>query len=108
LWNRQEYNEECPFCGFSLSSYQSRLSYVNWGWALSGLFAALNVIIAYIKVDGEFALGFGLITICFIGMIWFGDEIGSLRKFFGFDGFQITRTHPGCVFRHLGWILSLS
>ena len=64
---RQEYNEKCQFCGFSLSSHQSRLLFVNWGWALSGFFAVLNIIIAYVKVDGGFALGFGLITIFFNG-----------------------------------------
>ena len=42
-----------------------------------------------------------------LGLIWFGDELGSYIGISG-SGIGITRTSPGCFITFLGWLLLLA
>jgi hypothetical protein len=72
---------------------------------ISGTFAAVYLITAYVMGGGELALRLFIFLLLPLACIWFGEAMGGYIGFIGFSKPQITQKTPGCIVEIGGWFL---
>jgi hypothetical protein len=76
---------------------------MNWNRLLSGLVAAIYVIVAFAEAGTQASLKVAGFIILPLACIWFNDEMGDCIGQSG-SGY-ITQTSPGFLSAILGWLL---